>query len=213
MPAISRRRFVRVGVTAYLSSLATDVSALQGRRATPAAADQPISATIEQWMAAWMEDAARQPVGALHVMRFVEPIYVLLKPIVWKPNRGQERYAEVAVPAGFVTDFASIPRGFFSALRPDGEYTYPAIVHDYLYWTQTRSRADSDMIFKLGMQDFGINAATVGSIHTAVRAGGGSSWRKNAELKRRGERRILKTLPDDPRTRWSEWKLKPDVFQ
>ncbi len=38
------------------------------------------------------------------------------------------------VPAGFVTDFASIPRIFWSLLSPtDLRYSKPAVVHDYGY--------------------------------------------------------------------------------
>jgi hypothetical protein len=163
-------------------------------------------------MNTWIE-ASRDPVGTLHVSRFVEPIYYLLKPITWKPNPGQEHLDEVTVPTGFVTDFASIPRAFFSLLRPDGEYTYPAIVHDYLYWTQSRPRDLCDQILKFGMMDFNIKPATVTTIYRAVKVGGGVSWRNNAKLKKAGEKRVLKKFPDDPRVRWADWKKMPDVFQ
>jgi hypothetical protein len=42
----------------------------------------------------------------------------------------------VTVPAGFVTDFASIPRPFWSILPTWGKYGPPAVVHDFLYWDQ-----------------------------------------------------------------------------
>lgn len=167
---------------------------------------------IEQWMTAWME-GEREHVGALHVSRFAEPMYYLLKPITWKPNPGQEKLGEVTVPVGFVTDFASIPRVFFTALRPDGVYTYPAIVHDYLYWTQTKPRDVCDRIFKIGMEEFGTPSVTIDTIYTAVRAGGEVSWSNNMKRKKNGEKRILKKFPDDPRTRWADWSKKPDVFE
>ena len=69
--------------------------------------------TIEQWMDQWMI-VTKQVSGSLHVQRFADPIYILTKPITWKPNPGQERLAAVTVPVGFVTDFASIPRLFWS---------------------------------------------------------------------------------------------------
>lgn len=167
---------------------------------------------VETWMNTWIEEQkSREPVGALHLGRFVEPMYYLLQPITWKPNAGQESYREVTVPVGFVTDLASIPRVFFSLLRPDGTYTYPAIVHDYLYWTQERSREDSDMILKLGMQDFAVGGTTVATIYNAVRKGGRASWRNNARRKRAGEKRVLREFPSDPRTRWQDWRKK-DVF-
>jgi hypothetical protein len=37
----------------------------------------------------------------------------------------------VIVPKGFVTDFASIPRPFWSIVPTWGKYGPPAVVHDY----------------------------------------------------------------------------------
>jgi hypothetical protein len=117
------------------------------------------------------------------------------------------------VPTGFVTDFASIPRVFWSALRPDGLYTYAAIVHDYLYWTQTRSRQASDMILKFGMEDFAVGTITVEAIYHAVDWFGQGAWDENAKLKAGGEQRILTRFPDDPTTRWDAWKKNLDNFK
>lgn len=169
---------------------------------------RPLS--VEQWMDEWMS-MPKAPGQALHVGRFVEPIYFLLEPIGWTPNPGQTG-SPVEVPRGFVTDFASIPRIFWSALRPDGTYTYPAIIHDYLYWTQTQPREEADRIFRLGMEDFFVSPATARLIYDAVRLGGGSSWDANAQLKKRGEQRVLKRFPADPLARWEQWKRQPDVF-
>jgi hypothetical protein len=63
------------------------------------------------------------------------------------------------------------------------------------------------------MADFGIAGATVSAIYQAVRVGGERAWRANAEAKTKGEKRILKRLPDDPLTTWAEWKKKPDHFE
>jgi hypothetical protein len=79
--------------------------------------------TVENWMNEWM-NISKAPGGVLKISRFREPIYFLIAPISWKPNPGQEKYEAVNVPTGFVTDFASIPRVFYSVLRPDGEYAY-----------------------------------------------------------------------------------------
>src|SRR5262249_26219157 len=124
-----------------------------------------------------------------------------------------ERYRSVNVPIGFVTDFASIPRIFWSLLRPDGRYTHPAIVHDYLYWTQTTSREDADEIFRIMMEDFSIGTVIITTIHSAVRLAGGMAWDSNAKLRAGGEKRILKRFPEDPRTTWEDWKRRPDVFE
>jgi hypothetical protein len=168
--------------------------------------------TVEQWM----ERAMLSPRAAgspLHVSRFADPTWFLTKPISWRPNPDQVgKFEAVDVPVGFVTDFASVPRPFWSFLRPDGEYTYAAILHDYLYWTQSWPRDVADEIFKLGMQDFNIDNRIIAIVFAAVRAAGGSSWTKIGEQKAAGEKRILRQFPDDPRVRWSEWKKRPDVF-
>jgi hypothetical protein len=167
---------------------------------------------MENWMTEWMS-IEKAVSGMLNLSRFQEPIYFLTAPISWKPNPGPQRYESVIVPKGFVTDFASIPRLFWSALRPDGEYAYAAVVHDYLYWSQTRSRDEADHIFKIAMEDFKIGALTVEAMYRAVRVGGASSWDGNAQKKSQGEKRILAKFPQDPRITWEDWKQRPGVFE
>lgn len=168
--------------------------------------------TTREWMDTWMM-VPKAPGGRLELGRFADPMYFLGLPISWKPNPDQVgKFAAVTVPTGFVTDLASIPQPFWSLLRPDGRYAYAAIVHDYLYWTQERPREEADQILKFAMQDFSINVATIAAIYEAVHLAGSSAWRKNAELKARGEKRILKQWPEDPRVTWAQWKERPDVF-
>jgi hypothetical protein len=161
-------------------------------------------------MKGWMDKFGAVS-GQLHVGRFADRIYYLVKPIAWKPNPGQEA-PEVRVPLGFVTDFASIPRIFWSALPPDGLYTYPAIVHDYLYWEQTVTRSQADDIFRYAMEDFNVPRPSIDAIYTGVRTGGSFAWNGNATRKAAGERRVLRIFPSDPTVRWADWKRKPDVF-
>jgi hypothetical protein len=175
--------------------------------------------SMSDWMDIWMSERAKQSPaerelnGGLYVGRFKDPIYFLTKKISWLPNSGQKiDYQPIDVPVGFVTDFASIPRVFWSMLRPDGEYAYAAVIHDYLYWNQQRSREESDNIFKLAMQDLKIDAITIAAIFQAVRNFGGSAWSDNAKLKANGEKRTLLKFPDDPGITWEEWKKDPGVF-
>lgn len=164
----------------------------------------------DEWMQKWVHapHALSMP---LEVGRFADPMYFLLKPIGWDPNPGQA-LQPVAVPEHFVTDFASIPRAFWSALRPDGDYAYAAIIHDWLYWQQNTSKEDADLVLKYAMQDLKVDSAKINVIYTAVKLGGGDAWRTNASLKAAGEKRILKKLPTDPTIRWAGWKNRPDVF-
>jgi hypothetical protein len=213
-----RRRDCILGLAgAALSSLPIDPAAAQPQTAPEGYAN---AASADRWMQAWIESAraadpsaTKAPNGALHLGRFADPIYYLTSVIGWDPEPAQAAtYQPVRVPIGFVTDFASIPRIFWSLLRPDGTYSYAAIIHDFLYWEQYLSRDVSDSILKLCMEDFKIEAAVVNSIYTGVRLGGGFAWAENAKRKAAGERHVIRRFPSDPRVRWTDWKRQGDVF-
>lgn len=158
----------------------------------------------------WIE-SVKAVSGSLHVLRFKDPYWCLTKPIAWVPNPGQNA-DRVDVPVGFVTDLASIPRAFWTFLPRDGVYTFPALVHDFLYWKQDRPRDVADQIFKWGMEDFSIGAVTINAIYGSVRAGGGSAWNDNKSARDKGDKRVLATLPDNPLITFDEWKKKRGVF-
>lgn len=176
--------------------------------------------SADDWMLKWISDEEKRrpylqkaPRGALHMGRFADPFYYLVNTIGWDPEVSQaRRYQPVRVPIGFVTDFASIPRVFWSILRPDGMYSYAAIIHDYLYWEQFLSREISDEILKMCMEDFKVDSSTVATIYAGVRIGGKFAWDENSRLRAAGEKRVLKLFPTDPTVRWSEWKIRSDVF-
>jgi hypothetical protein len=44
----------------------------------------------------------------------------------------------ITVPAGFATDFASIPQALQAIIRANGPYNLPAVVHDFLTCTGRR---------------------------------------------------------------------------
>jgi hypothetical protein len=214
MSRLTRRHFISAAAGGFGSLTGSkSVWAANDSGTNPASPDDHPAKepSVEDWMNEWMQ-GSKAPAGTLHVSRFKDPIYFLTKPIAWVPNPDQTQHQRVSVPVGFVTDFASIPRVFWSILRPDGEYTYPAIVHDFMYWTQDRARDEADEIFRFGMQDFRIDPITVTTIYEAVRLGGGPAWNGNTTLKAQGERRILKKFPDDPTITWEVWKNQPDVF-
>ena len=151
--------------------------------------------------------------GGLRLGRFQDPMYFLLDVIEWRPSGDDDpTLPHVTVPKGFVTDLASIPRPFWSLLRPDGNYVYAAIIHDFLYWTQTTSKAAADTVLKIVMQDFDVSGPVVAAIYEGVNLGGRSAWTGNAKLKARGERRVLTAFPSDPRVSWAKWKAQPGVF-
>ena len=62
-----------------------------------------------------------------------ERMYVLHQSLIYWSGVKAGEGTEVVVPEGFVTDFASIPRIFWSVAPPWGWYAEAAVVHDLLY--------------------------------------------------------------------------------
>ncbi len=97
----------------------------------------------------------------------------------------------IAVPEGFVTDFASIPPGLRGMLPPNGPYAKAAVIHDYMYefandygW----SREYADLVFKEGMERLKVNFFTRWLMYTAVRVFGNKNFGNVSELNARSPR-------------------------
>ena len=52
------------------------------------------------------------------------------------------------IPAGFITDGASVPRILYWLFEPTGVLFIPAILHDYLYATKLVPRSMADRMFR-----------------------------------------------------------------
>ncbi|EPE0659238.1 DUF1353 domain-containing protein [Escherichia coli] len=86
----------------------------------------------------------------------------------------------IRVPAGYVTDLASVPRILWSLLPPAGRYAKAAIIHDWMYDNALRSKKEADLIFLDGMRILGVSRWRRGLMYMAVRLfGRGSYDRKN----------------------------------
>lgn len=87
----------------------------------------------------------------------------------------------IKVPAGFVTDFASVPRFFWRLLPPTGEYGKAAVVHDYLYRYGTVTRAEADRVFLEAMAELGVSRFTRKVMYRAVRLFGAAAYHRTIE--------------------------------
>lgn len=58
----------------------------------------------------------------------------------------------VTIPYGFVTDFASVPKLFWSAISPIGKTKLASLIHDYIYVTQIYDRDFADKEFYKWLQ-------------------------------------------------------------
>ena len=87
----------------------------------------------------------------------------------------------IYVPAGFRTDFASIPRFLWRIIGPPatGKYRKAAVIHDWLYRTEglPYSKLRSDEIFLEAMKHSGVEAWRRTAIYQGVNWFGGSSFK------------------------------------
>jgi uncharacterized protein DUF1353 len=116
----------------------------------------------------------------------------------------------IVVPKGFVTDFASIPQGLWSlGLSPHGQYSRAALVHDYLYWAQVCTRAQSDRLMVIAMKESRVGSFDELAVYQGVNLGGGGPWNANAKERKADLPRVLpeKYLrPADPNMSWPTYR-------
>lgn len=91
----------------------------------------------------------------------------------------------VSVPAGTVTDFASIPRPLWNILPPWGKYGKAAVIHDFMYSQHQITsngkqvdieRKQADDIFLEAMKVLGVGTITRYAMYYAVRVFGHRPW-------------------------------------
>lgn len=168
-----------------------------------------------RWLQDWFSDDTRKLSGPPILQGFADmDYYVLHQPIFWERPRfaRHDLPNRVAVPHGFVTDLASVPRLFWQVLPPQGRYGPAAILHDWLYWQQSTTREEADQIFLVVMEEIEVPVAKRRAMWGSVRVFGGPFWDQNSRERRGGGRRVLKLVPTDMRTSWAQWRDRPDVF-
>jgi len=122
-------------------------------------------------------------------------LWGLQRPLTYRP--GDDPGEEITVPAGFVTDLASIPRWAWVLLPPDGPWVKAAIIHDFLYATggdgvwkrhspgitraEPYTRAEADKILRQAMHNRGVDVVRRNIIWAAVRVGGWAGWGKGED--------------------------------
>lgn len=131
--------------------------------------------------------------------------------MLWAPLRVTVAGSDLIVPAGFVTDFASVPPALRGLVAPIGPHLVPSIVHDYLYWNQSCTRAQSDRIFLLALEEAGVGAFQRELFYQSVRTPlGARAWRDNAQDHREGRARIVppSLAPPDASETWLAYRLR-----
>lgn len=128
----------------------------------------------------------RQPT----LTRVNEQFFVVAHPFVYTT---EDRLNRIEVPAGFLTDLASIPRAVWWFASPFEAAAGPAIIHDYLYWTQACTKEEADLVMYNALDQTGIGNMRRESIYFAVRTlpQATAAWNENAAAKAKGESRFL----------------------
>lgn len=104
--------------------------------------------------------------------------FELLEPFVyeWCGCPGQPARS-IVVPAGFRTDFASIPRPMQGVLDAVNDVSPGSVVHDFLYTSlMFEDRATADRIFYDALRANGVGWMRARAMWLGVRIGGGGAW-------------------------------------
>lgn len=146
------------------------------------------------------EDAAEDIPGRAFLVDFAFGKYWML----WQPLTYtiKDSNISITVPTGFVTDLVSTPRAVWTLIPPTGRYQRAAIIHDWLYWMQPCTRAQSDQILVLAMEELGVERITRIAIYEALERFGEDAWLSNQRDRANGLPRIVPEgmqngIPDD----------------
>lgn len=126
---------------------------------------------------------------------FTKPLILeyIPKENIWRTTReftyfigeeGSDNF--ITVPEGFRTDLASVPWPAVMFIPVNGKYNQAAVLHDYGYYSQTRSRKEVDDIFLESMAILGVPFWKRQIMYRAVRLGGWLPWnhhKKNVSKK------------------------------
>ena len=82
----------------------------------------------------------------------------------------------IAVPAGTVTDLASVPRPLWVIFPPHGKWAKAAIIHDYLYANGIGTKEFADKVFLEAMEILGVPKTKRTLMYWAVRLFGRGSY-------------------------------------
>lgn len=129
-------------------------------------------------------------IGHLDTRVYEPGEFVLLNPFGYRTRIGGlstytdvPKHHAIIVPKGFITDFASIPRLARWVISPNGASRHAAVIHDWLYVSQTKTRAQSDEIFLEALEVSGVSWIQRKTMYAAVRAGGWIYWNKRSKNK------------------------------
>jgi hypothetical protein len=133
--------------------------------------------------------------------------WIVVEPINYSVGQTSD---VIVVPKGFVTDFASIPQALWSlGLSPHGKYSRAAVIHDYLYWSQSCTRKQADRLLLIAMKESNVGGFDEFAVYRGVDLGGSGSWNNNAAERGKGLPRIIPEeylRPENPNDTWPMYR-------
>lgn len=121
--------------------------------------------------------------------RFVGPVEYRLEEAL--EYESELAVGDVVVPAGTVTDFASIPRVFWRVLPPWDIHRRAAIIHDYLYATRQprtdEERKLADRVFLEALEALEVPWWKRQLMYRAVRCFGWKAWNGHSRRLAKGK--------------------------
>lgn len=92
--------------------------------------------------------------------------------------RWKREGATIRIGAGFITDFASIPKFARLIIPKLGRYTKAAVIHDALYQDDVFGRSKADRCFLDAMQELGVVKWKRIAMYLSVRMFGWLAWKR-----------------------------------
>lgn len=104
-------------------------------------------------------------------------IWAVRLPLGWQ----DATYGTLIVPAGTLTDLASIPRFLRSlpTFDPNGPSRRPAVMHDWLYADGKRGKAFADAFLRDALLSVGVGSKAAAAYYYAVRWFADAAWREH----------------------------------
>lgn len=84
----------------------------------------------------------------------------------------------ISVPAGTVTDLATVPRLLWAFFPPHGRWAKAAIIHDFLYELAIGTKAEADRTFLEAMTVLGVSRFTRAVMYWAARWFGKGNYKQ-----------------------------------
>lgn len=112
--------------------------------------------------------------GPLDLRVYKAGEFIVLNPLLYTSLAGRT----YGIPAGFITDLASIPAIFRPVFDTNDDSRKPAALHDSRYCIKHGTRKDADDLFLEALERCGVGFMRRWAMYIGVRSGGWLYWNK-----------------------------------